>query len=95
MRDYGEQGTEAPRGIDHGRPHAPPGVELIPIDPKSGKRAAWGDPNVILEAFKPGEAPSDETIVIGGFSGGSGGTVPAGDAAVIEGGLTTGTGGLY
>jgi penicillin-binding protein 1A len=73
----------------------PPGVELIPIDPKSGKRAAWGDPNVILEGFKPGQGPPDETVVIGGFSGGSGGAEGAGDAAVIEGGLTTGTGGLY
>ncbi len=73
----------------------PPGVELIPIDPKTGKRAVWGDPNVILEAFKPGQGPPDETVVIGGFSGGVRETVPAGDAAVIEGGLTTGTGGLY
>jgi len=73
----------------------PPGVELIPIDPKTGKRAVWGDPNVILEAFKPGQGPPDETVVIGGFSGSGGETVPAGDAAVIEGGLTTGTGGLY
>jgi penicillin-binding protein 1A len=73
----------------------PPGVELIPIDPKSGKRAAWGDPNVILEAFKPGQGPPDETVVIGGFAGGSGGAAPAGETSVIEGGLTTGTGGLY
>jgi penicillin-binding protein 1A len=68
----------------------PSGVQLIPIDPATGQRAPYGDPNVILEAFKPGEGPADETVVIGAT------TAPAdGEAAVIEGGLTTGTGGLY
>jgi penicillin-binding protein 1A len=68
----------------------PSGVQLIPIDPASGQRAAYGDPDVILEAFKPGEGPPDETVVIGANS------APVdGEAAVIEGGLTTGTGGLY
>jgi penicillin-binding protein 1A len=68
----------------------PSGVQLIPIDPTTGQRAAYGDPNVILEAFKPGEDPAVETVVIGANS------APVdGDAAVIEGGLTTGTGGLY
>lgn len=68
----------------------PSGVQLIPIDPATGQRAAYGDPNVILEAFKPGEGPADETVVIGANS------APVdGEAAVIDGGLTTGTGGLY
>jgi penicillin-binding protein 1A len=68
----------------------PSGVQLIPIDPATGQRAAYGDPNVILEAFKPGEGPPDETVVIGAN------TAPVdGEAAVIDGGLTTGTGGLY
>ena len=68
----------------------PSGVQLIPIDPSTGQRAAYGDPNVILEAFKPGEGPPDETVVIGANS------APVdGDAAVIDGGLTVGTGGLY
>jgi penicillin-binding protein 1A len=68
----------------------PSGVQLIPIDPATGQRAAYGDPNVILEAFKPGEGPADETVVIGAN------TAPVdGEAAVIDGGLTTGTGGLY
>ena len=68
----------------------PSGVQLIPIDPSSGQRAAYGDPNVILEAFKPGEGPPNETVVIGANS------APAdGEAAVIDGGLTVGTGGLY
>ena len=66
------------------------GIELIPIDPNTGQRAAYGDENVILEAFKPGEQPSQGGYVIGEKLG------PAsGNDAVIEGGLTTGTGGLY
>jgi len=69
---------------------APAGLELIPIDPKTGKRAAYGDENVILEAFKPGEQPPEEGYVIGENVGPT-----SGDNAVIEGGLTTGTGGLY
>ncbi len=68
----------------------PAGMQLIPINSKTGTRAAYGDKNVILEAFKPGEEPPDKTILI------SGGAIPqSGEAAVIEGGLTTGTGGLY
>jgi penicillin-binding protein 1A len=68
----------------------PSGIQLIPINSKTGTRAAYGDKNVILEAFKPGEEPPEKTILI------SGGAIPqSGEAAVIEGGLTTGTGGLY
>ncbi|MGE0213019.1 MAG: penicillin-binding protein 1A [Parvibaculaceae bacterium] len=68
----------------------PPGIQLIPLDPKTGQRGIYGDPNIILEAFKPGEEPGTATVVIGEN------LVPAtGEAAVIEGGLTTGTGGLY
>lgn len=68
----------------------PAGIQLIPINSKSGTRADYGDKNVILEAFKPGEEPPEKTILI------SGDAIPqSGEAAVIEGGLTTGTGGLY
>ena len=66
----------------------PAGIQLIPIDPQTGQRAAYGDPNVILEAFKPGEGPPQDTVVIGVGDG-------SGNASIIEGGLTTGTGGLY
>ncbi len=68
----------------------PAGIELIPIDPTTGQRAAYGDENVILEAFKPGEQPPNEAYIIGENLGHA-----SGDDAVIEGGLTTGTGGLY
>jgi penicillin-binding protein 1A len=82
----------------------PRGIELIPINVKSGRRDLFGEENVILEAFKPGDEPPDAPKIIGGDavaaavpSGGS--TAPAapdaGKKAVIEGGLTTGTGGLY
>ena len=68
----------------------PRGIELIPIDPNTGQRGAYGDDNVILEAFKPGEQPPDQAFVIGeNFA------PVSGDDAVVEGGLTTGTGGLY
>ncbi len=89
----------------------PAGVRLIPIDPKSGKRGTYGEDTVILEAFKPGEEPpARQRLVTGGdalassginvgrdgtiIQGGQGGS-DGGAAAVSEGGLTTGTGGLY
>ncbi len=68
----------------------PPGIQLIPIDVATGQRAAYGAKDTILEAFKPGDEPPSDTIVIGE------GQIPAdGNAALLEGGLTTGTGGLY
>ena len=60
------------------------------------------DQGVILEAFKPGEEPPSKTKVIGDQVATSGVPLEGGNAAqppesdaVIEGGLTTGTGGLY
>ncbi len=89
----------------------PSGVRLIPIDPKSGKRGTYGEDNVILEAFKPGEQPPErsrlvtggDAIASSGINVGSynsvGGIIvdgnDTGSSAVSEGGLTTGTGGLY
>jgi penicillin-binding protein 1A len=60
----------------------PSGIQLIPIDPNTGERAAYGDANVILEAFKPGESPSTTPLVIGDTvmpvsTGGLGGTAAA------------------
>ncbi len=72
----------------------PRGVQLIPIDPATGERAPYNADTVILEAFKPGEEPAEEKVVIGGD-----GFVPSGvsqvDSSARDGGLTTGTGGLY
>jgi penicillin-binding protein 1A len=42
----------------------PPGIKLIPVDPKTGLRAGPGS-RAILEAFKPGTAPPDPSQVIG------------------------------
>jgi len=45
---------------------APPGLNLIPIDSRTGMPAPMGQEGVILEAFKPGEGPPDQFFVIGG-----------------------------
>lgn len=85
----------------------PRGIELIPINVKSGQRDLFGEEGVILEAFKPGEEPSDKIKVIGTGEVASASPSPAASSApaptatrksnnaVVEGGLTTGTGGLY
>jgi len=44
----------------------PPGIKLIRVDAKSGMRAGPGEGGkTILEAFKPGTAPSDNYAAIG------------------------------
>jgi len=40
----------------------PPGIELIPIDRRTGLRAQAGGDGVILEAFKPGTEPSASVV---------------------------------
>ena len=59
----------------------PRAIELIPIDAKTGKRAIFGQPGVILEAFKPGDEPPDSTKIIGE------GTVAANAAPAADGGV--------
>ena len=84
----------------------PRAIELIPIDANTGQRAVFGGEGVILEAFKPGEEPSDSTKIIGedlaaveadpNYNGGQLIVPPAQyEEPVGQGGLTTGTGGLY
>ncbi|MDE2445039.1 MAG: penicillin-binding protein 1A [Alphaproteobacteria bacterium] len=46
----------------------PRAIELIPIHVNTGKRGVFGDPGVILEAFKPGDEPPSNTVVIGNGS---------------------------
>ena len=60
----------------------PRAIELIPIDAKSGKRAIFGQPGVILEAFKPGDEPPDSTKIIG-----DGSSVAAAGAPGANGGV--------
>ncbi len=38
---------------------APPGIQLVKINRKTGERASYSGKNVILEAFKPGTSPPD------------------------------------
>ena len=70
----------------------PPGIKLIRVDPRTGMRAGPGDQRVILEAFKPGTAPSDNYSAIGvsDADGRPVGVSPEADRAI-----RTGTGGLY
>src|SRR6185503_18536537 len=44
----------------------PQGIELIPIDRRTGRRARAGDKNAIVEAFKPNTAPPDWLFDDGG-----------------------------
>jgi penicillin-binding protein 1A len=91
----------------------PRGIELIPIDVKSGKRAVFGQDGVILEAFKPGDEPPTTARVIGSADGGGAGRSVSGSGVVLvpadnggqgappagsqpaDGGLTSGSNGLY
>jgi hypothetical protein len=79
----------------------------VRIDAKTGVLALPGDEDVIVEAFKPGDAPPDNPMdVIGGAArtldpgrgpfvpGLGGGDLPASADITVE-TLTTGTGGLY
>ncbi len=70
---------------------APPGIQLIPVNRKTGLRAQGGD-GVILEAFKPGTEPQSSYSMIGyQDSTGQPLTVsPEADRAIGR-----GTGGLY
>ncbi|MEM7694983.1 MAG: penicillin-binding protein 1A [Pseudomonadota bacterium] len=43
----------------------PEGIKLIPIDRSSGRQVSGAGAGVILEAFKPGTAPSDTFSIIG------------------------------
>ncbi|WP_117193902.1 penicillin-binding protein 1A [Rhizobium terrae] len=45
--------------------HVPEGMQLIAVDRKTGMGAVEGDPNTIVEAFKPGTGPADVFQVIG------------------------------
>lgn len=69
----------------------PEGLQLIPIDRRTGLRTSAGTSGVIMEAFKPGTLPPDSYSVIG-FTEDMGRPVTAQEA---ERALTEGTGGLF
>ena len=71
----------------------PPGVELIPIDRRTGLRTqGGGDEAVILEAFKPGTAPPSTYSIIG-YQDSMG--IPESISPEADQAVSTGTGGLY
>jgi penicillin-binding protein 1A len=73
----------------------PSGIKMVRMNLDTGQPARPGDDNVILEAFKTGNSPSQDRRVIGqgqtaandkaaggqdGGSGGGGGTAPSADS---------------
>jgi len=80
----------------------PRAIELIPIHVNTGKRGIFGEDGVILEAFKPGDEPPANTIVIGNGVAGAGAPKAAGEGVVLvppgaaaDDGLTQAGNGLY
>jgi penicillin-binding protein 1A len=71
---------------------APAGIELIAVDRRTGLRAQPGDPNTILEAFKPGTEPPSFYSVIG-YEGTMG--LPTTISEEADRAVASGTGGLY
>jgi penicillin-binding protein 1A len=70
---------------------APEGIKLVPIDRVSGRPVSGGGAGVILEAFKPGTAPTDTYSVMSfGEPGYSRQLSRESERAVLS-----GTGGLY
>ena len=70
----------------------PPGVELIPVDRRTGLRANGGGEGVILEAFKPGTMPPSTYSIIG-YQDSMG--IPQTISPEADRAVATGTGGLY
>jgi penicillin-binding protein 1A len=74
----------------------PPGIKLIRVDLKTGRRAGPNSARVILEAFKPGTAPPDDYPVVGYGEGERGGQPFFGNVPPDSGrAVRSGTGGLY
>src|SRR6202012_3631542 len=70
----------------------PAGIKRVRVDPKTGLRAAPGDGGkTILEAFKPGTAPSDNYSAIGVADADGRTLSPDADRSLFR----PGTGGLY
>jgi penicillin-binding protein 1A len=90
FKDFMEQALKDKPGIPF---RIPPGLRLVRINGSTGAPAIAGDKNIILEAFKPGSAPTGESNLLSGegFTPGFGGGIQnAGGQAP-----SAGTGGLY
>ncbi|WP_377288431.1 penicillin-binding protein 1A [Rhizobium sp. SG2393] len=60
---------EAVKGTRPTKFVVPEGMSLVAVNRKTGMAAAEGDPDTIMEAFKPGTGPADTFSVIGGMEG--------------------------
>ncbi|MFC5585971.1 penicillin-binding protein 1A [Nitratireductor kimnyeongensis] len=91
FKDFMTNALKDMRPVDF---QVPEGMNIIPIDRKTGMRAQAGQPGVIMEAFKPGTGPADSYWVIGmeDLEGAGGPRVisPQANRAV-----NSGAGGLY
>ncbi|WP_425665472.1 penicillin-binding protein 1A [Sinorhizobium fredii] len=56
---------EAVKGTQPGKFVVPEGMSLIPVNRKTGMAAVEGEPDTIIEAFKPGTGPAETFSVIG------------------------------
>ncbi|MDW9413462.1 PBP1A family penicillin-binding protein [Sinorhizobium meliloti] len=56
---------KAVEGTRPGKFVVPEGMSLIPVNRKTGMAAVEGEPDTIIEAFKPGTGPADTFSVIG------------------------------
>ncbi len=88
--------------------HVPRAIELIPINAVNGKRSIFGQEGTILEAFKPGDEPPENTRLIGQTAQSGNANTKKGEGVVLVpavkkavpvkpqgGGLTEAGGGLY
>ena len=78
----------------------PRAIELIPIHVNTGKRGIFGEDGVILEAFKPGDEPPSNTVLIGNVASNApkqpgAGVVLVPPSAAADSGLTQAGNGLY
>lgn len=69
FRDFMKMALKGKKAIPF---RIPPGIRLVRINRKTGIRASRGDPNAILEAFKPGTSPPDPSSIDGWSPGGDG-----------------------
>ena len=65
FKDFMDAALKGQRSVDF---RVPEGMTVVAIDRKTGMRATEGQPNVIMEAFKPGTGPADSYSVIGANS---------------------------
>jgi penicillin-binding protein 1A len=61
----------------------PRAIELIPINVNNGRRAIFGEKDTILEAFKPGDEPPENTRLIGQTAAAGGDTIKKGEGVVL------------